>query len=121
MKDESWMTEALIETWLVNNRIDLLLIDELTDEGLRASLSERGGRTVGQQLVHLLDIRRRKIEKADPALAKKLPKVTREQGHDRARLRAGFERSATPSSRSSGRASRTAGASRASSAASSTW
>jgi uncharacterized damage-inducible protein DinB len=88
------MVESLVESWLINNRVDLLLIDTLSDEGLRATLSERGGRSVGQQLVHVLDVRRRKIEKADAALAKKLPKVTRADGHDRKKLHAGFERSA---------------------------
>jgi uncharacterized damage-inducible protein DinB len=87
------MTDALAEAWLINNRVMLQLIDGLTPEALGATLSTRGGRTVGMQLVHVYEVRRMKIEQADRELASDLPKLTREQGGDQALLRDVFERS----------------------------
>ncbi|HEX4954736.1 MAG TPA: DinB family protein [Thermoanaerobaculia bacterium] len=87
------MTEALVEAWLVNNRVNLMILRELGDEALAASLSSRGGRTVGEQLAHVLEVRRAKVEAADKALAATIPTVGREQGHDREALLAGFEKS----------------------------
>ncbi len=87
------MTEQLAEAWLINNRVNLLLLKDLSPEALRATLSTRGGRTVGQQLVHVYEVRRAKLEAADKSLAKDLPKVEREQGHDKRLLTAAFRRS----------------------------
>jgi uncharacterized damage-inducible protein DinB len=50
------MKEQLIETWQISNRVDLLLLDHLTPEGLLVSLSTRG-RNVYEQLVHLHTVR----------------------------------------------------------------
>ena len=87
------MNEELAEAWLINNRVNLLLLRELTPEALSCTLSTRGGRTVGQQLVHVYEVRRSKLETADKALAKELPRVTREQGHDKRLLQQAFEQS----------------------------
>lgn len=87
------MTEELVEAWLINNRVNLMVLRALSDEALRASLSTRGGRTVGEQLAHVLEVRRSKIELADKALAKGLPRIEREQGHDKQALIDGFEKS----------------------------
>jgi uncharacterized damage-inducible protein DinB len=87
------MTEDLVEAWLINNRVNLLLLNELTPEALRATLSTRGGRTVGQQLVHVYEVRRSKLEAAKKTLAEDLPAVTRDQGHDKRLLIRAFERS----------------------------
>ncbi len=87
------MLDQLAETWLINNRVNLRLLEGLDDEGLAATLSTRGGRTVGQQLAHLIWLRRYKLERADRALAAGLPEIAREQGDDAALLREGFERS----------------------------
>jgi uncharacterized damage-inducible protein DinB len=87
------MTEELVETWLINNRVNLFLLRELSQEALECTLSTRGGRTVGQQLVHVYEVRRSKLEAADKTLAKPLPSVTREQGHDKKLLLDAFGRS----------------------------
>ncbi len=81
----------LAETWLINNRVNLRLLDGLSDEGLAATLSTRGGRTVGQQLAHLVWLRRYKLERSDKSLAADLPAIDRESGHDAVVLREAFE------------------------------
>lgn len=45
--------EQLLEAWRTNNRINLFLIDEISDEGMRCTLSTRGGRNVVRQFCHL--------------------------------------------------------------------
>jgi uncharacterized damage-inducible protein DinB len=87
------MYEALAETWLINNRVTLRMLGELGTEALECTVSTRGGRTVGQQLVHVYEVRRRKLEQADRTLAADLPPVAREQGNDKALLVDAFKRS----------------------------
>ena len=87
--------DALAESWLINHRVSLRLLDDLDAEGLAATLSTRGGRTVGQQLAHIVWLRRYKLKAADGALAAGVPDIQREHGHDLAALREGFEASGT--------------------------
>ncbi|MEN8151277.1 MAG: DinB family protein [Planctomycetota bacterium] len=86
------MTDELAEAFLINNRATLLVLRELSDEALAASLSTRGGRTVGQQFVHVHEVRRDKVARADRELGAGLPKLSREDGHDRDLLIDAFER-----------------------------
>lgn len=87
------MDEPLAETWLINNRATLLLIANLDEDALASTLSTRGGRTVGQQLVHAVDVRRSRLEAAGHASAE-LPVLERADGHDQAKLIHGFTLSA---------------------------
>jgi uncharacterized damage-inducible protein DinB len=64
----------LLEAWHTNNRINLVLLDEITDEGLRCTLSTRGGRDVARQFAHLHDVRVYHLEKRAPDLATGLEK-----------------------------------------------
>ncbi len=47
------MIDEILTAWRVNNRVNLLLIDHIGDEGMRCTLSSRGGRNVVRQFVHL--------------------------------------------------------------------
>jgi uncharacterized damage-inducible protein DinB len=47
----------LLEAWRTNNRINLFLIDRIDEEGMRCTLSKRGGRNVVRQLAHLHNVR----------------------------------------------------------------
>jgi uncharacterized damage-inducible protein DinB len=51
------MVDQMLEAWHTNNRINLFLLAQITDEGLRCSLSKRGGRDVARQFAHMHDIR----------------------------------------------------------------
>lgn len=48
------MKEQLLDTWQINNHMNLLLMDNISDAGMEKTLSTRGGRTVYQQWVHIL-------------------------------------------------------------------
>jgi uncharacterized damage-inducible protein DinB len=49
--------EQFLETWRTNNRINLFLIDQISDEGMTCTLSTRGGRNVVRQFAHLHNLR----------------------------------------------------------------
>jgi uncharacterized damage-inducible protein DinB len=51
------INQQLIETWQINNRVNMKLLDGITDEGLEDTLSKRGGRTVALQFAHLHNVR----------------------------------------------------------------
>lgn len=56
-----WL-DGLLEAWRTNNQVNLLLLVEISDEGLGSSLSARGGRDVSRQFAHLHTQRVRWLE-----------------------------------------------------------
>ncbi len=65
------MTELeaqILETWRIHQRSTILLIENISDEALKASLSTRGGRDVARQLAHVHNVRVWRLE----AFAKKI-------------------------------------------------
>lgn len=83
----------LVETWRVNHRVNERLIDAIDDEGLRCTLSTRGGRDVARQFAHLHDVRRTWLEARDRKLAEGLERFASKESPDRARLRSALARS----------------------------
>lgn len=55
--------DQIIETWNINNRVNLMLIDAIPPEALHASLSPRGGGSPARQFAHIYNIRFWKLEK----------------------------------------------------------
>lgn len=51
------MLEQLVESWQINHRAMLKLLDALPAEALQATLSKRGGRDVARQLAHVNEVR----------------------------------------------------------------
>ena len=87
-RPESGLLAQLVETWRVNQRVNERLIDRIDDEGMRCTLSTRGGRDVGRQFAHLHNVRRMWLEARDGALAKGLGTFEPKEEPDRARLKA---------------------------------
>ncbi|HZY39139.1 MAG TPA: DinB family protein [Mucilaginibacter sp.] len=69
--------DPLVETWQINNRINLYLLDAITEEALAAQSASKG-RTVGQQFGHLHSVRMMWLKVATPALLEGLPKVEKD-------------------------------------------
>jgi uncharacterized damage-inducible protein DinB len=61
--------EQILDSWYTNNRINLLLIDHISDEGMACTLSRRGGRSVSRQFAHLHTNRVWHMQKRAPHLA----------------------------------------------------
>lgn len=66
--------EQLIEAWRTNGRINDLLIDEISREGMKATLSKRGGRNVVRQFTHMHNNRIWQLEGRAKDLVKGLHK-----------------------------------------------
>lgn len=66
------MEEDLLEAWRTNNRINLHLIDHISDEGMKCTLSKRGGRDVALQFAHMHNVRLWHLEKRAKDLAQGL-------------------------------------------------
>lgn len=66
------MIDQLIDAWLTNNRINVFLLDHISDEGMQCTLSAHGGRNVSRQFAHLHNVRVMQIEARAKDLAKGL-------------------------------------------------
>ena len=51
------MLEQLVDSWQINHRVTLRLLEALSDDALKATLSTRGGRDVARQLAHVHEVR----------------------------------------------------------------
>src|SRR5215467_6043238 len=70
---------SLADTWRLNNRLDLMLADELTEEQLAYTPNPRA-RNIGDQLAHLHNVRIQWLEVCSPAHAKTLEKIEKGGG-----------------------------------------
>lgn len=70
----SKMKKELIEAWRTNNRINLLLIERISNDGMKSTLSVRGGRGVAGELAHMHNNRVSQVEKRAKDLAVGLSK-----------------------------------------------
>lgn len=88
------MKEQLIEAWRINNRMNLLLIDNTTDDGMQKTLSTRGGRTVYLQLVHVHNVRVTWLEVVAKDIFSKHKSLDKEAAYDKKALCKALEDSA---------------------------
>jgi uncharacterized damage-inducible protein DinB len=89
------MKQQLIEAWRTNNKMNLLFIDSIDDEGMQKTLSKRGGRTVYLQLVHSHNVRLGWLESMAKDIFLKHKKLDAELPYNRKNLRAAFEESSS--------------------------
>lgn len=87
------LLDEILEAWRTNNRINLLLLDEISEEGLRCTLSTRGGRDVARQFAHMHDVRVYHLEKRAKDLAEGLPVFRSKNSPDRKVLKEATEAS----------------------------
>ncbi len=76
------MTQALIETWQIHDRINLYLLDAVEPASL-ALHSASKGRSVGEQFAHIHNVRLMWLKSAAPGLLSGLQKVEAEQANDK--------------------------------------
>lgn len=58
----------IIETWFINHRTNILLMNSINEEALGFTTSKRGGGSVGHQLAHIYNVRYWKLESFDKKL-----------------------------------------------------
>jgi len=87
-------TKQLVESWQTNNRINLFLVDNISPEGMKSTLSKRGGRSVARQMAHLHNNRIYHLEKRAAALAKGLTKFESKHEPTKSELKSHLKASA---------------------------
>lgn len=87
------MTDDLLEAWRTHDRIHQLLLDGISDEGLRVTLSKRGGRDVAGQFAHVHNVRLWHLKKRARDLAEGLSTFPPKVRAERAALRQALEAS----------------------------
>jgi uncharacterized damage-inducible protein DinB len=82
--------EQLLEAWQINHKMNLLLIDNITDTGMHKTLSPRG-RTIHLQLAHLHNVRLQWLETVAPEIFKKYKALPKEDPFNRKKLQQAFQ------------------------------
>ena len=76
----------IIETWNINNRINLYVLDAMPDEHLISTMVSKG-RSAGEQFAHIHNVRLMWIKAAMPDQLAGQTKLEKEQSTDKAVLR----------------------------------
>lgn len=85
------LRDQLVAAWRTNERINLLLLRAISDEGLACTLSKRGGRDVAGQFAHVHTNRVWQLEGRARDLSKDLPKFAAKDHPSREQLIEAFE------------------------------
>lgn len=86
------MEKQLIETWEINNRINLFLLDAIESAYL-ADIAASKGRTVGEQFAHIHNVRLMWFKVAAPDLMDSLVKIEKDNADDKPMLKMCLEES----------------------------
>lgn len=84
--------QQLLETWRINNRINLYLLEAIPPEHLGDRMTSKG-RSAGEQLAHVHNVRMGWLKVSMPEALEGLGKIEKEQAGDKALLADGLARS----------------------------
>ncbi len=79
------MSKELIETWQINNRINLYLLEAIAEENLNDVLASKG-RKVGEQFAHINNVRLMWLKECFPQGLETTVKIAKEEAGDKALL-----------------------------------
>jgi uncharacterized damage-inducible protein DinB len=82
--------DPIVDTWQIHNRINLYLLAAIAPASLDDGATMKG-RTVGETIAHLHNVRLMWLKAAAPDLLEGVEKVEKEDAHDHARLSAALE------------------------------
>lgn len=85
------MSDALVETWEIHNRINLYLLDGVPEDALAAALGK--SRSVSAVFAHMHNVRLMWLKAAAPGELEGLDKLDTKTVESKARLRASLEAS----------------------------
>jgi uncharacterized damage-inducible protein DinB len=80
------MKQELIETWKINSRINLYLLNEITEDHLHDKVMDKG-RNVGEQFGHIHNVRLMWLKEAMPLLLNTLKKIENDDTLVKAQLK----------------------------------
>lgn len=87
------MKQQLLDTWRINQRMNLLLLDNISEAGFAATQTVRG-RTIFQQWIHIHNVRVQWIQICAPCLSEKCLVLDKNMPFDKKNLRDSLELSA---------------------------
>jgi uncharacterized damage-inducible protein DinB len=90
---EYHMEDQIVETWTINNRINLYLLDAIEPEALGSLLTGSRSRTVARMFAHIHNIRCSWLESAAPELLKGVKKIAASTKIDAPLLQKSIDRS----------------------------
>ncbi len=67
--------EDIIETWMINNRINIYLLNAIEKDEFLADKTMNKGRTVGQQFAHIHNVRLMWLNAAAPEFLENIAKI----------------------------------------------
>jgi uncharacterized damage-inducible protein DinB len=76
------LKNQIVDTWNINNRINLYLLEAIAPEAL-SDISTSKGRSVAQQLAHLHNVRLMWLKVSGPELMEGLEKIEKETAADK--------------------------------------
>jgi len=81
------MLDEILQAWQINHRVNMKLVDGISEAGMRSTLSTRGGRDVARQFAHMHDVRCWWLEAHFRELSKGLTKFASKPSPSKAELR----------------------------------
>ena len=85
------MVDQIVKTWRVHNKMNLILLDAIDNEGLKARpVAKRKGRNVAQQFAHMHNVRLMWIELGANDYLRGLQKIDRTKAENRKMLTRSF-------------------------------
>jgi uncharacterized damage-inducible protein DinB len=88
-RQKQMQSNQILETWQINNRVNLYLLEAIAPENLSATLSSKG-RNVGEQFAHIHNVRLMWLKQAAPELLENLNKIEKENARDKELLKNGL-------------------------------
>jgi uncharacterized damage-inducible protein DinB len=86
-------SNQILETWQINNRVNLYLLDAIAPGNLSAALSSKG-RNAGEQFAHIHNVRLMWLKQAAPELLENQIKIEKENAGDKDLLKNALANSA---------------------------
>ena len=87
------LENQIFETWRVHNHTCLFLIENITDDALKATLSTRGGRDISRQLAHVHNVRVWRLQPFSKKIKIKLIEFEKGESPSKEKLLEAFEQS----------------------------
>ncbi len=86
-------TNQILETWQINNRVNLYLLEAIAPENLQATLVSKG-RNAGEQFAHIQNVRLMWLKQAAPESLENQIKIEKENAGDKDLLKNALANSA---------------------------
>jgi uncharacterized damage-inducible protein DinB len=90
--------QQLLETWQINNRINLYLLEAIPPEHMDDKMTSKG-RSAGEQLAHIHNVRLMWLKVSMPEALEGLQKIEKEQAGDKVLLADGLSASGDATAR----------------------